>query len=66
MVSLVDATRNANARTSMSSVPRAPAAVWPERSREAPPDPADIAALRDAVLRRLTYSVGKNPISASE
>jgi len=50
----------------MSSVPRATAAVWPERSKDAPPDPADIAALRDGVLRRLTYSVGKNPISASE
>ena len=50
----------------MNSVQRPTAAVWPERSKEEPPDPADVAALRDGVLRRLTYSVGKNPVGASE
>ena len=50
----------------MNSIQRPTAAVWPERSNDEPPDPNDVAALRDGVLRRLTYSVGKNPISASE
>ncbi|MEP6940303.1 MAG: hypothetical protein ABI846_11100 [Rudaea sp.] len=49
----------------MSSVPRAPLRSGPSAAgRRRPILP--IAALRDAVLRRLTYSVGKNPISASE
>jgi len=38
----------------------------PERRKDVAPDPAEVAALREAILRRLTYSVGKNPVSASE
>ena len=35
-------------------------------SEDLPPQAGDIASLRDAILRRLTYSVGKTQISASE
>ena len=40
--------------------------AWPERRKEPAPDAGEVSALREAILRRLTYSVGKNPISASE
>jgi starch phosphorylase len=40
--------------------------TWPERRKDPVPDADEVTALREAILRRLTYSVGKNPISASE
>jgi glycogen phosphorylase len=40
--------------------------TWPERRKDAAPDTDEVNALREAILRRLTYSVGKNPVSASE
>ncbi|MGH8121313.1 MAG: hypothetical protein ACREPT_00915, partial [Rudaea sp.] len=46
--------------------PAAVAATWPQRRQEPAADAGEVSALRDAILRRLTYSVGKNPNSASE
>ncbi|WP_347261144.1 glycogen/starch/alpha-glucan phosphorylase [Rudaea sp.] len=43
-----------------------PTPSLPERRKEVAPDSAEVAALREAILRRLTYSVGKTPASASE
>lgn len=50
----------------MNTVVQEPLATLPERRKETPPDPAEVTALRDAVLRRLTYSVGKTPATAGE
>jgi starch phosphorylase len=51
---------------SKPQVQAATSAIWPERTKELPAEASVVSALREAILRRLTYSVGKNPISASE
>jgi starch phosphorylase len=50
----------------MNTRPQDLAPTLPERRKDSAPDAALVDTLRDAILHRLTYTVGKTPRAASE